>query len=78
MHPLAQLFTMLLNFEEMGDVANDDGKWIVVFGMVAAWTVVEFVGGSVAWGVFFAALSAYVGWGFFLSGQPDEPGGEGE
>ena len=50
---------------------------IVVFGVVAAWTVFEFVGGSVAWGVFFAALSAYVGWGFFLSGQADEPGGGG-
>lgn len=50
---------------------------IIVFGLVAAWTVVEFVGGSTAWGIFFAALSAYVGWGFFLSGQPDEPGGDG-
>ncbi|MCC6614017.1 MAG: ring-cleaving dioxygenase [Anaerolineae bacterium] len=33
LEPLAQLFTMLLNFEEMGRVATDDGKEIVVFGM---------------------------------------------
>jgi len=33
LEPLAQLFTMLLNFEEMGRVSTDDGKEIVVFGM---------------------------------------------
>lgn len=46
---------------------------IIVFLLVVIWTVVEFFGGSMPWVVFFAALSAYVGWGFFLSGQPDEP-----
>ena len=46
---------------------------IVVFCVVAGWTVVEFVGGSMGWGIFFAALTVYVGWGFFLSGQADGP-----
>ncbi|WP_420408630.1 DUF3329 domain-containing protein [Hoeflea sp.] len=46
---------------------------LIVFGVIAAWTVFEFLAGSDAWGIFFAALGAYVGWGFFLSGQPDEP-----
>ncbi|WP_422373119.1 DUF3329 domain-containing protein [Hoeflea sp.] len=46
---------------------------IVVFAVIAAWTAFEFWMGSNAWGIFFAALGAYVGWGFFLSGQPDEP-----
>ena len=46
---------------------------IVVFCLVAVWTVVEYLGGSVGWTIFFAALTAYVGWGFFISGQPDEP-----
>jgi hypothetical protein len=34
--------------------------------------VVEFFAGSTGWLLFFLALSAYVGWGFFLSGQPDQ------
>ncbi|WP_412051571.1 hypothetical protein ACK6D9_10145 [Hoeflea sp. Naph1] len=46
---------------------------IIVFALVVIWTGVEFFNGSVGWTVFFAALAAYVGWGFFLSGQPDEP-----
>ncbi|MDF1608526.1 hypothetical protein PZ897_10095 [Hoeflea sp. YIM 152468] len=46
---------------------------IVIFLFVVIWTVIEFFAGSHAWVVFFAALSAYVGWGLFLSGQPDEP-----
>jgi hypothetical protein len=46
---------------------------VVVFCLVAIWTVVEFFSGSQGWVIFFAALTAYVGWGFFLSGQPDEP-----
>lgn len=46
---------------------------VVIFALVAIWTVVEFFQGSTGWLIFFLALSAYVGWGFFLSGQPDEP-----
>lgn len=46
---------------------------IVVFLLVVIWTVVEFFSGSTGWLIFFLALAAYVGWGFFLSGQPDEP-----
>jgi hypothetical protein len=46
---------------------------IVIVTLMAAWTVFEFVAGSDGWGVFFGALTAYVGWGFFISGQPDEP-----
>ncbi len=46
---------------------------IVIFCLVAIWTLVEFFGGSTGWVIFFAALTAYVGWGFFLSGQADEP-----
>jgi phage-related holin len=49
---------------------------IVIFALVAIWTVVEFFVGSLGWVIFFAALTAYVGWGFFLSGQPDEPEAE--
>ncbi|MCY0094246.1 hypothetical protein [Hoeflea ulvae] len=46
---------------------------VVIFALVAIWTVVEFFAGSQGWVIFFAALTAYVGWGLFLSGQPDEP-----
>ena len=45
---------------------------IIIFALVLAWTVVEFFAGSTGWLLFFLALSAYVGWGFFLSGQPDQ------
>lgn len=46
---------------------------IVIITLMAAWTVFEFVAGSDGWGAFFGGLTAYVAWGFFLSGQPDEP-----
>ena len=46
---------------------------IIIFGLLVIWTVVEFFLSSIGWVVFFAALSAYVGWGFFLSGQADGP-----
>ncbi|MBC7281970.1 hypothetical protein [Hoeflea sp.] len=42
---------------------------IVIFCVVAGWTAVEFFGGSQGWTLFFLALTAYTGWGFFLSGQ---------
>ena len=51
---------------------------IIIFALVLAWTVVEFFSGSTGWLVFFLALSAYVGWGFFLSGQPDQAASEQE
>lgn len=46
---------------------------IIIFGLLVIWTVVEVFLSSIGWVVFFAALSAYVGWGFFLSGQADGP-----
>ena len=46
---------------------------IIIILVMLLWTVVEFFGGSMPWLLFFVALTAYVGWGFFLSGQPDEP-----
>ena len=46
---------------------------VVIFCLVGIWAGVEFFGGSQGWAIFFAALTAYVGWGFFMSGQPDEP-----
>lgn len=46
---------------------------IIIFVLVLAWTGLEFYNGSTGWIVFSLALSAYVGWGFFLSGQADEP-----
>lgn len=48
---------------------------IVIFAVVAGWTLVEFLGGSMPWFALFLALTAYVGWGFFLSGQVDETTG---
>ncbi|MCC0034197.1 MAG: hypothetical protein H6887_02880 [Hoeflea sp.] len=44
---------------------------IIIFVLVVVWTGVEFFAGSTGWMLFFLALSAYVGWGFFLSGQAD-------
>lgn len=44
---------------------------VIIFVLLLVWTVVEFLSGSTGWMVFFLALSAYVGWGFFLSGQAD-------
>lgn len=44
---------------------------IIIFVLVVVWTGVEFLAGSTGWMLFFLALSAYVGWGFFLSGQAD-------
>jgi len=46
---------------------------IIIFVLLLVWTGVEFAAGSTGWMVFFLALSAYVGWGFFLSGQADGP-----
>lgn len=46
---------------------------VIIFVLLLVWTVVEFLSGSTGWMVFFLALSAYVGWGFFLSGQADGP-----
>jgi len=46
---------------------------IIIFALLLVWTGVEFFSGSTGWMVFFLALSAYVGWGFFLSGQADAP-----
>jgi hypothetical protein len=46
---------------------------IIIFALLLVWTGVEFFSGSTGWLVFFVALSAYVGWGFFLSGQADGP-----
>lgn len=46
---------------------------IIIFVLLLVWTGVEFFAGSTGWMVFFLALSAYVGWGFFLSGQADAP-----
>jgi len=46
---------------------------IIIFALLLVWTGVEFFSGSTGWIVFFLALSAYVGWGFFLSGQADGP-----
>lgn len=46
---------------------------IIIFVFLLVWTGVEFFSGSTGWMVLFLALSAYVGWGFFLSGQADEP-----
>lgn len=44
---------------------------IIIFALVLVWTGVEFFTGSIGWMVFFLALSAYIGWGFFLSGEAD-------
>lgn len=53
---------------------------IGIFAFLVAWTGVEVSSGSMAWAALFAALAAYVGWGFFLSGQvtgdPPENGQE--
>ncbi|MGJ8571717.1 MAG: hypothetical protein ACSHXI_13555 [Hoeflea sp.] len=49
---------------------------IIIFALLLVWTGVEFFSGSTGWIVFFLALSAYVGWGFFLSGQADGAVGE--
>lgn len=49
---------------------------IIIFALLLVWTGVEFFSGSTGWMVFFLALSAYVGWGFFLSGQADGVVGE--
>jgi len=46
---------------------------VIIFVLLLVWTVVEFLSGSTGWMVFFLALSAYVGWGFFLSGQAGGP-----
>ncbi len=46
---------------------------IIIFVLLLVWTVVEFFSGSSGWMMLFLALSAYVGWGFFLSGQADQP-----
>ncbi|MCZ4288234.1 hypothetical protein [Hoeflea alexandrii] len=46
---------------------------IIIFGLVVVWTGIEFFAGSTGWMLLFLALSAYVGWGFFLSGQADGP-----
>lgn len=46
---------------------------IVITVILAVWTGVELLIGSQFWVILFAGLTAYVGWGFFLSGQPDEP-----
>lgn len=42
---------------------------IVIFTLLVVWTGVEFFAGATGWATFFLALAAYVGWGFFLSGQ---------
>lgn len=49
---------------------------IIIFGLLVIWTGVEFFTGSTGWMLLFLALSAYVGWGFFLSGQADGNTGE--
>lgn len=53
---------------------------IIIFVLLVVWTGVEFIAGSTGWMLLFLALSAYAGWGFFLSGQadgqPDEKAGE--
>ena len=46
---------------------------VIIFALLLVWTGVEFFSGSTGWTVFFLALLAYVGWGFFLSGQADAP-----
>lgn len=46
---------------------------IGIVGLLAVWTVVEYIGGSQGWTLFFLALTAYTGWGLFLSGQADGP-----
>jgi hypothetical protein len=46
---------------------------IIIFVLLLIWAGVEFFSGSTGWMVLFLALSAYVGWGFFLSGQADQP-----
>lgn len=47
---------------------------IIIFALIVVWTGVEFFAGATGWAVFFLALAAYVGWGFFLSGQVGAPG----
>ena len=52
---------------------------IIIFALVLIWTGVEFFAGSTGWMLLFLALSAYIGWGFFLSGQPDgQPDGQAD
>jgi len=46
---------------------------IVILALVVIWAGVEFFAGSTGWALIFLGLSAYVGWGFFLSGQVGEP-----
>ncbi|PHR22918.1 MAG: hypothetical protein COA37_09290 [Hoeflea sp.] len=46
---------------------------IIIFVLLLVWTGVEFYSGSTGWMMLFLALTAYVGWGFFLSGQADGP-----
>jgi hypothetical protein len=46
---------------------------VIIFGLILVWTAVEFFSGATGWAVFFLALAAYAGWGFFLSGQADGP-----
>ncbi|MBU4527819.1 MAG: hypothetical protein KUA43_12430 [Hoeflea sp.] len=46
---------------------------IAIVGLLVVWTVVEFMAGSTGWSTFFLLLTAYVGWGLFLSGQADGP-----
>ncbi|MDP3526518.1 MAG: hypothetical protein Q8S27_18245 [Hoeflea sp.] len=46
---------------------------IAIVGLLAVWTVVEFLAGSTGWSTFFLLLTVYVGWGLFISGQADGP-----
>lgn len=42
---------------------------VIIFAFIVIWAGVEFMAGSTGWLMLFLALAAYVGWGFFLSGQ---------
>lgn len=49
---------------------------IIIFALLVIWAGVEFYAGATGWMMLFLALAAYVGWGFFLSGQADGPLGD--
>lgn len=53
-------------------------RWrrIAIVAVTGFWAVLEFSTGNPAWGAGFAALSAYLVWGFFLVPLPLPPAPE--
>jgi len=43
---------------------------LLVVGLSGGWAVVEFVAGSVAWGMLFAAIAGYAAWKLFIRFDP--------